>query len=168
MKIINHHILLWAVLGLIGFNAVFFVLKNAQALAGREQRNPELANEFIKKHIPSGSKVVGEPMFYYAVLLAGSDYQYYNYYNEQDERERLHREVYDYDYLIVTKYHAERDYKKVIPYYFSKSDLRPIATLESKEPKWSAWISGLGFGSFKLLSNVEKHGYSCTIYKRVK
>ena len=159
----------WLVLiGLLVFNGLFFLLKNLQVFTSWEQRQPDIAYNFIKRHIPKGSKVVGSPLYYYAVIEAGSDYQYFNYYNELEERERLHREVYQYDYLIVTDYYAQRDYKRVIPYYFSKAELELVAALKSPQSEWGEWLANFQIGGFSLISNVEKAGYSCKLYKRRK
>lgn len=153
---------------LFAYNAVFFVLKNAQALTAMAERNPAVAENFIRQHIPAGSKVVGEPLYFYAVLQNQSDFQYLNLYEDLAVREQYHREVYDYDYLIVTNHLKMRDSKGCIAYYLSKSTVEKVAELQLPTNPWSAFISTLHIGSFPLLSNVEKHGYNCVIYKRIK
>ena len=150
------------------FNLLFFGLKNLQALAGLEERNHAIAEQFIAQHIPKGSKVVGEPLYYYAVVKNGSNYQYYNLYNELDIRERLHREEYDYDYLIVTDHHQMRDYDGVIDYYKSKANLKKVAEIHTPQSEWAVKISNLNILGFPLLSNVERYGFGCVIYKRVR
>jgi len=156
------------ILLLLLFNGMFFLLKNAQAIAGREQRNDALAVDFIKKHIPEGSKVIGEPLYFYAVLQNGSDFQYLNLYEDLEDRERFHREVYDYDYLLVTDHLKMRDTKGCIDYYLKQADFKSIASLKIPEPPLATWFSNFNIGGFPLISHVERYGYNCEIYQRIK
>ena len=153
---------------LLLYNFAFFLLKSGQAIAGNIERDATLAESFILKHIPSGSKVLGEPLYYYAVTNAGSDFQYLNLYEDLELREQFHREQYDYDYLIVTNHLQMRDAKGCIPYYLNKSTFVKVAELENKQSALAESISNISIGGFTLLSNVEKHGYNCVIYKRIK
>lgn len=156
------------VLLLLGYNASFFILKNAQAITGKTERDAAPIKTFIKKHIPTGSKVIGEPLFFYAVQQNGSDFQYLNLYEDLDVREAFHRQDYDYDYIIVSDHLKMRDYKGCIDYYLSKADFIKVATRQHEQAPWTKIISEFSIGNFSLLSNVEKHGYNCTIYKRLK
>lgn len=156
------------VIGLFCYNSLFFVLKNTQAISSITQRDASQAAAFIKKHIPSNSKVIGEPLYYYAVIQAGSDFQYLNLYEDLEVREAFHREVYDYDYLIVTDHHKMRDDKKCIDYYVDKSPFEEVARFQLPRSEFSTQIANLSIMDFPLLSDVERHGYNCTIYKRIK
>lgn len=153
---------------LLAYNSLFFVLKSAQAITASEERKPKVAEAFIRKHIPKGSKVVGEPLYFYAVCQNESDFQYLNLYEDLEKREKYHREVYQYQYLLVTNHLKMRDSKGCINYYLGKAKFEKIATLEIKENSWAKRISKLSIGSFQLLSNVEKHAYNCIIYKRIE
>lgn len=153
---------------LLAYNATFFVLKNAQALSNSKQRTSNNAETFIQQYIPAGSKVIGEPLYYYAVTKAGSDFQYLNLYEDLEVREQFHREVYDYDFLLLTDHLKMRDSKGCIEYYMNKSKFDKIATFKLQESERAKWISELQIAGIPLLSNVEKHGYNCIIYKRVK
>ena len=153
---------------LLAYNSLFFILKNTQALTASTERNPSIAESFINQHIPAGSKVIGEPLYFYAVLQNNSDFQYLNLYEDLEVREQFHREVYDYDYMIVTDHLKMRDSKGCIDYYMEKSAFEKIATLKMPESQGSKLISNLTIGNFPLLSNVEKHAYNCSIYKRIR
>ncbi|MDW7695189.1 hypothetical protein R9C00_28630 [Flammeovirgaceae bacterium SG7u.111] len=151
--------------GLVLFNVAFFSLKNCQVVASVGQRSPQIALEFVQKNIPKGSKVVGEPMFFYAVTEAGSEYQYYDLYESLEERERKHREEWGYDYLIVTqKSYAMRAINA--DYYLSKAELEEVARLELRPNTATGWFT-TPFG-LPLLSKGENVGYSSVLYKRVK
>jgi len=167
LKKYRKHLVLLPISGLILFNLTYFILKNAQILSSIDQRSPSNAQQFISKYIPKGSKVVSEPMFYYAVVNNDSEFQYLDLYNTLTERERVHREIYDYDYLIVTdnvlNWHPE-----IISYYFSKANLDSITRLELPTSAFQRQLNSLKIGGYHLLSDVERAGYSCTIYKRVK
>ncbi|MGB0524399.1 MAG: hypothetical protein ACPGJS_15620 [Flammeovirgaceae bacterium] len=167
-KSYRKQLFLLPIFALLAYNGLFFILKNAQAIAGAQQRDHQLAEKFIAKHIPAGSKVVGEPLYFYAVLKNGSDFQYLNLYENLAIREKYHRENYKYDYLLVTDHLKMRDTQGCIDYYLSQAEFEQVAELNIKESKWAKIISNLNIGGFPLLSNVEKHTYSAVIYKRIK
>jgi hypothetical protein len=92
----------FSVYGLL-LTMIFLTLVKAYYIldSGRE-RNPQAINSFIKQHIPSGSKVIGDDMYYYSVLKSGSDFQYMDWFAEDSVRENYQREIYNYDYIIVS------------------------------------------------------------------
>lgn len=145
---------------LLIFNLGYFTLKNVQVLASLKQRDPQVAQNFVRKHIPKGARVVGEPMYLYAVLQAGSQYQYMNLYETLETREVRQRKKYQYQYLIVTD-HLRWRQPKVVQYYLQKSELKKIARLQIPQSRWSQLMAGWG------LSDVERTGYNCTIYQRL-
>jgi hypothetical protein len=127
-----------------------------------QQRDFAIADEFVKENIPKGSKVIGEPMFYYSVIKAGSDYQYMDLYNTLQERERLLREVYNYDYLIVTDHIEWR--KSQIPNYFrSHQKLELIDSLRIPKNSFAQYFTTSFLG--KHISDVERKGYNCKLYR---
>ncbi|MFN6944604.1 MAG: ArnT family glycosyltransferase [Cytophagaceae bacterium] len=144
------------------FNSAFFLLKGMQMLAQRKERNPEVAESFIADNIPAGSRVVGDPLYYYAVKKAGSDYQYSTLFGELEEREYLLREEYQYEYMIVSE-HLRTSKPHIPKLFYRNSELEVVATMISGQNKFSRAISRLN-----ILSEMEKDGYSAVIYKRIK
>lgn len=145
---------------LLIFNLGYFTLKNVQVLASLQQRDPQVAQNFVRKHIPKGARVVGEPMYLYAVLQTGGQYQYMNLYETLETREARQRKKYQYQYLIVTD-HLRWRQPKIVQYYLQNSKLKKIARLQIPQNRWSQLMAGWG------LSNVERTGYNCTIYQQL-
>lgn len=145
---------------LLMFNLAYFSLKNIQVMASLGQRQPHQVTQFVQKHIPKGARVIGEPMYFYAVLQAGSNYQYMDLYETLETREARQRIRYKYEYLIITD-HLRWRKPKVVQYYLQNSKLKQIARFEVPASALSQKIARLG-----LLSGVEDKGYNCIIYKR--
>jgi hypothetical protein len=150
---------LWGILpimALLFFNFLFTVGKNLQILSNDTARNPKIAQKFVHAHIPTQSRVVGDPTYYFAVIANGSDYQYNDLFNSLANREKLQREKYDYQYLIVTDIQSKK--RPDIPtYYQSKDSLTFVARLSIRyEPTYLD----------KLFSIHEQSGYNAVIYKR--
>ena len=144
------------------FNLALFLFKTFQVLVELPRRNAEKANLFIKQHIPVGSKVIGDPLFYYAVTENGSFYHYYNLYNTLENREEALRTKFDYDYMIVSGVSLARN-AGISAYFYSKSEFDTVATLQFEENTLAGYINRLG-----LVSSMEASGYSCTLLIRVK
>ena len=54
---------------IISFNLLFFTIKAITIYVTSDTRNPQFINAFIKRCIPPGSKVIGEPLYYYSYDL---------------------------------------------------------------------------------------------------
>lgn len=147
-------------LGILALNLSYFSLKMYQIWLSLPQRDHVLADAFIKQHIPAGSRVIGEPMFTYAVLKAGSDYQYMDLYETLESREKRQRESYQYEYIIITEHLAWRK-PDIVEYYLSKAKLSLVAELSLPRSEAS-----LSLDKWRLLSSTERSGYSCRLYKR--
>lgn len=148
----------WAALLL--FNGAYTIAKQVQITASMPLRDYRPFHDFIRQHIPPGSKVVSEPMPYYALLEAGADLQLMDYYNTPGERVRIHMEEYRAEYMIVTDHIAWRK-PGIVALYRSKGRWRAIARYERQPPAWlPAWEA------FFHLSSTERTGYNCTIYRR--
>jgi hypothetical protein len=144
------------------FNFSYFLVKNMQVFLTLEQRNLETATQFIQKNIPKNSRVVGEALYAYSVKKSGSFYQLFEVYKTLEEREKIQREIYKFDFLIVT-YHSQWRHKKTIDYYLKKNtSLKPIAYLDLPISKQAEQ-----FIRFFKLSPNENTGYSAIIYKRL-
>ncbi|MFL5730658.1 MAG: ArnT family glycosyltransferase [Cytophagaceae bacterium] len=154
--------MLYMVAILLTHNLCYSTLKSADVLSSANQRNPKIADQFIADHIPPGSKVVGDALYYYSVKRAGSDYQYFDKYASPEVRERRHREEYDYDYLILTEQSLKRD-GETVHLYLENSRLTKIAELHINPSALNQKIASLG-----LISNTENNGYNASIYARLK
>ncbi len=159
--------LFFGILGfLFVFNAGYFVIKNLQIYSSLDQRNQDAAFDFIQKHIPQKSRVIGEPMFFYAVTLNHSDYQYFDLYENIEDREKILRENYNYQYLIVTDYSARRNPNNIAQ-YFAHARLEKIGRLELPQNQLNSQINQFKIFGLRLVSDTEQNGYSCTLYKRI-
>ena len=144
------------------FNLALFLFKTFQILVELPRRNAEKANLFIKKHLPEGSKVIGDPLFYYAVTKNGSFFHYYNLYNTLQNREEALRTKFEYDYMIVSGISLARN-PGISSYFITQSQFDTVAVLQFENNAIASMINNLG-----LLSSMEASGYSCTLLKRVK
>lgn len=156
------NLMLYPLIFLLIINVGYFTLKNMQVLASWEQRKPTSVTKFIQKHIPKGARVVGEPMYFYAVTQAGSQYQYMDLYETLETREARQRQKFKYQYLIVTD-HIKWRKPAVVKHYMQNAQLKELARLSTPSSYWSQQIARLG-----LISDVEQNGYNCVIYKRVE
>lgn len=143
------------------FNLGYFTLKNAQVLASLPQRQPAPITQFVQQYIPKGSRVIGDPLYFYAVLQAGSDYQYIDLYGTDVEREARQRTQYQYQYMIVTD-HLRKQNPRLVSYYLSQGKFEKVARLEIPASSLSQRIA-----KWKLVSNAEDNGYNCVIYQRL-
>ncbi|GIV39101.1 MAG: hypothetical protein KatS3mg033_0901 [Thermonema sp.] len=145
---------------LLLFNLGYTFAKQVQVFMSLPMRDYRSFHAFVCRHIPPGSKVVSEPMPYYALLEAGADLQLMDYYNTTEERERIHREEYRAEYMIVTDHLAWRK-AGIVALYRAKANWQPIARYERRA---SAWLAE--WERFFRLSSTERTGYNCTIYRR--
>jgi hypothetical protein len=143
-------------------NGGYFILKSAQIIGSMEQRDPAIADRFIADHISAGSKVVGDPLYFYSVRKSGCDYQVFNEWGVLEERERKHREVYDYDYLIITEQSLSRE-RETVALYLGNAKFKKIAELKNTPSMLNQKITSL-----ELISDTEDSGYNATIYIRIK
>jgi hypothetical protein len=145
---------------LLIFNASYFTLKAAHIISEVSIRRLGIAEQFIKKHIPPGSKVCGDAQYYYAVVMAGSDYRLYDAFLSLEERERLLKELYTYQYLIISERSLEKE-PAIRDYFMQQALLTPIAQITGTQPSFAAFLGGLG-----IISNAERYGYNAIIYQR--
>ncbi|TAF33820.1 MAG: hypothetical protein EAZ57_10250 [Cytophagales bacterium] len=124
-------------------------------------RQHENAFKLIKSTIPRGSRVIGDPLYYYAVRQAGSNYQLCDYYLTKPERLKYHLEKYNFQYLVVSKHLAT--YKgDIAQLYLQGADLELVAELDIKLPIRKETIL-----SYLPISQTENYGYNAKIYKRI-
>jgi hypothetical protein len=154
----KHAIVIWSFL--LAFNALYFSMKTTQVFLSREIRQAILAEEFVRKNIPTGSKVVGEAMYYYAVRQNKCAYQMFEVYEDLPDREKIQREKFGYQYIIVTEHSAWR-HKEIVDYYLKQNpQAKKIASLHIPISPTAQW-----FTSTTRLSPTENTGYNAVIYK---
>ncbi len=152
-----------AFLCMIGLlNVGYLSMKTLQVLSGYKQRSPTAIRSFLKIHIPPSSKVVADPIFYYAILLNQSDMQYINLYDTLPLREYKQRIAYDYDYLIISEKLLQSN-PAVIRYYLNHATFDTVATYRPHVTQLNLWLNTFGF-----VARTEEVGYTCTILKRKK
>lgn len=156
---LNGIVIVGVVLILI-MNFGYFMIKFGQVFSGINKRSPQGINHFIKKHIPSKSKVVTDPLLYYAIINAEADMQFLNLYDTLPSREQIHRAIYKYDYLIITDNLKQRA-KLDVNYYLSQASFDTVATYQVKSNELNQFINQLN-----LVSQTEEQGYNCIILKR--
>jgi 4-amino-4-deoxy-L-arabinose transferase-like glycosyltransferase len=153
---------LYMLIVLIIHNTSYFTLKSGQIISSMEQRDPAIADKFIADHIPPGSRVVGDALYFYSVKRSASDYQLFNEYGTLPAREQKHRELYNYDYLIITEQSLTRE-AEAVALYFANAKLQKVAELKMAPSRLNQRIASLG-----LISSTEDNGYNATIYLRIK
>lgn len=134
--------------GLLAFNGGIFVLRSVLELAQRDSRDPATANAVVARTIPPGSRVVGDDKYFFAVLRAGSEFQYAERGGTLAERVRYHKDVYDLQYLIT----SEPDTSDLVRAYSAGVPLVVVATIPAPPDSMTArWITALarsaGIGS---------------------
>ena len=138
---------------LLAFNVGFFGLKLIQTMVSASERNPQIAYDFVRQHIPKGSKVIGDATYYYAVVKHGASYEYIDKYATLNRREELLRTKYKYQYVIVSDIEKAR-YVPTFNYFASKSKLQLVAQLRVSPSV-----------KIPLVSSFDAQGYACRLYK---
>lgn len=145
---------------LVAINIGFITIKYTTVLSTFELRNYEVATTAISKSIPEGSVVVGDSRYFYSVHLNNSLFLY----NEEDYDistfEKLHREIDDYDYLIISNGRNE-NFPNVFRTYSEMSNLLLVGSINIENPK-SELVEYI-LTKFSL-----DPSYSGKIYKRIK
>jgi len=140
-------------IGLLAYEMLYFGIKVFQSYRQLTTHNHQIIWDFVKKNIPKGSKVVAEPIFYYAITESGSAMMYANLFGELPAREQYHRQTWDYDYLLLR--YANRE-SNIAQFYKSHSKLVCLDSLL------------LESSNFWLGSTHEKEGYSAILFKRIR
>jgi len=141
---------------LLVFNMGYSFVKAEQVLRSKKIRDPEVANTFVRENIPPGSKVVGDGLYYYAVKKNACDFQLFDQYDTLESRERKHRVDYDYDFLITADVMKPKN-AGISNYYIQKGQLEKVAIFRAQS---------VANGMSDILSDLEKAGYSGSIYRR--
>lgn len=145
-------------IGLLFLNLAFFGVKNYVLWSTFENRNIEEVDDFIAENVPSGSRLLGDEMYFYSTLRNGSDFQFIHLFLDRDSREEYHRMEYDYQYVFWSDRLAESD-PGLFALYNAEGKLKEVARLERKPDKKSRL--------FNLLKDRLLNSYSGTLYKRI-
>jgi hypothetical protein len=87
---------------LIALNLSYLALRQAQAVLLLSENESEKLLKFLKKNVPQHSKIIGDDAFFYFCLEAGIRFEICQWKLDDELRERLHRQQYDYDYFITS------------------------------------------------------------------
>jgi len=140
---------------------VVSMLKMYYIVLSKDQRRDNAINDFVLLHIPAGSRVIGDEVYYYAVLNAGGQFQYMNWYLSNIEREQYQREIFDYDYLFISD--ELLAYKpNLISIYKANTKLQLLADFEPILDPITIFLNK------KRRGLVSFYNYNGHLYKRIK
>jgi hypothetical protein len=144
------------------FNFLIFVLKVSVLSLTYNQKDYSKVNSFVSKNIPPNSRVVGDELYYYAVLSNNCKYQYvhlqiFDYYKIEEYR----RNNFDYDYLILSDRLNSGYSVNFYDLYSKNSKLVKVAEYHSKRSMLLKYLS-----EFKIYPLAET-AYDGVIYKRI-
>ena len=142
---------------LLAFNVLFFLIKGTVIFLERGQRNHEKISDFIGLNIPEGANIVGDEMYYYAAIENNSAFQYYHLYKSINGRYAYQRDVFKYEYVIL----SNRFKGTVIEKLYVEDKCEIIATFKSEKNKTAQMIES--FLPIKILNE-----FDCVIYKLKK
>lgn len=83
-------------------NTGVFTLKAITIVSTIAERDPKPLNHWVKKHLPEGSRVVGDDRYYYACLQNNSDFQYMDRVHNHSTRARYHATEYQPNFLFIS------------------------------------------------------------------
>lgn len=149
------------VFSLIGLMGLITVWKTYYFISSYKERDPKPVRDFIAKHVPKGSKIVGDEIYYYAALDCGNDFQYFNIGSTIEIREKYHREKYAYDYLFISD-NMYNMYTYAADYYIQKGNLKKLARLEVQKSDITAYMNS------KKPGLVSYFHYSGNLYKVIR
>lgn len=139
---------------LIICNLSYWSLKGVYIFKTLDARNEQTAIDFIKKHIPEGSKIIGDAQYYYIAKANNCKYEYIDKYGSIENRYIAQSKNYDYQYIVISEQEVNRC-TYALNYYQSKDQLIEIAKLEYPPI------------TIPFISNFDAKGYACKIYKKV-
>lgn len=152
-------------------NIGIFCLKSFTLYGQASARNYVLVNNFIKENIPTGAKVCGDELYYYAALNNNNPFVLMKSYQGNDNKQSKFKSLYekveqnrrvdfDYDYLIVSNRISNR-ISSLTAMYLNNSKLIKMAEYHTQPSPLLKWLSDK-----KLYSASSE--YSGIIFKRIK
>jgi 4-amino-4-deoxy-L-arabinose transferase-like glycosyltransferase len=125
---------------LLIFNTAAFAARVALEVGQWGSRDPAPADQAVRTLLPPGAKVIGDDKFYFAVVRAGGDFQYWQRGGTVAARVAYHADDYRFDYLITN----EDETSDLFRAYATGVPLVAVATLAGGERGTVAeWVSGV-------------------------
>ncbi len=163
-------ILKYMTYGLFIIHTLLFAFKFLTLSITSNQRNHKHITEFVRLHVPPGSKILGEPKYYYAAIVNQCEFQYANpvgfisdSYNIETI-EKYRRIEFDYDYILASfDMLSDKRYDKVLSQYQQHAQLVYIDSLKVPTSSFVKPFSNIIKGY-----NFSENGYNGILYKRVK
>lgn len=140
------------------FYGLIFILKGCFIFSSYSFREPSHIFNFISANVPKKSKIIGDEKFYYSVIKNDCEFQFLEWYKPDTVREKYQREIYDYEYILLSK-RILNSKPKLFHLYASNSRLIKVAEMDKSSE------NNLLFKKFGLLIT---ESYDCLIYKRIK
>jgi hypothetical protein len=144
---------------MLGVNVGVFTVKNIVIWSTKDSRKIEHVDRFVGENIPSGSKVIGDEMYFYSVVGNDSKFQFMHLYLNDFDREEYQRIVFDYDYIFWSDRLATVS-PELLKLYGNNCELVVVDRLEVR-PNAKNFISTALEGRFI-------GSYSGVLYQRVK
>jgi len=157
----SRKIIVRSVYCLLIFNLIWFYTKGFVIITNYSSRDYSNVTNFIKQNIPANSKVIGDEMYYYAVINNDCQFQYVNLHiNDINKIENYRRVVFKYEYIILSNRLAHSN-PNILNLYSTYQDLEVVGELKNNSSKLLQFFSKLGIYNFSI------EGYGGKIYKRI-
>ncbi|MFC2084645.1 ArnT family glycosyltransferase [Bacteroidota bacterium] len=140
-----------------------FSFKGVKLISNWENRNPELSDLFIKNYIPEGSKIIGNPIYFFSGIKNNCEFTNLPGDSNVELLDKFLSEQYDFEYLVMSKNSISGN-NKLYNYFFNNYSLSRVGELNLKEP-------GINNKLFKPLADksllfIDSFDYSGVIYRR--
>ena len=117
------------VVALLLFNGAVFAARTTLEIVQWRSRDPGPVAQLMRTYVPPGSKVIGDDRFYFAVVQAGADFQYWQRGGTLDARVAYHADQYGFDYLVTGEDRASELFRA----YERRTPLREVAAVPDPE-----------------------------------
>lgn len=144
---------------LIALFSFFFILKIGLYASIQQENDLESISTFVEEHIPEGSKVIGDALFYYALPDEKYTFQLYDKYLEDSVRIEALEEDFQYEYLILP---ADQQNAALLQLYKKSARLVPVSGLH-----YPTSVVTKEIASLHLISTKDINGYNCILFKRL-
>ena len=152
----------WSFCVLFIVNLMIWGLKSVVVTQNAQSRSYFEIENFVKKNIRPGSKVIGDDMYSYAVQNDSCDFKYMHFDSPDINKiEKHRREIFNYDYLLFSD-NLKNIQPSLLTVYKQHSNLQLISKYTSKSSSLLNVLSRLHIYGFS------KDGYNGSLYKRVK
>jgi hypothetical protein len=151
-----------SIFSLLIFNLTWFYIKAVAITVNNSSRNYSTVTNFIKLHIPPNSKVIGDEMYYYAIINNNCKFQYINLHiNDVRKIEKYRRTVFEYEFLVLSNRLANSN-PNLLKLYTDNQRLEVVGELKSNNSLLLNFFSQFGIYDFS------KEGYNGKIYQRIE